>query len=87
MKEILHFTFPGSILCDTMSPVIDKIVSNYPDIHYIRVDTSEGSPIFEYYKKKYPGLSAPSFLGIVDGKVHDGHIGPATEMILLSLVD
>lgn len=85
MKELIHFTLPGSTICEEMTPIIDKLIINNPDVHYIKVDVSSDSSIYEFYNKKYPMPICPSFLGIVDGKVQDGHVGMASELILESL--
>jgi hypothetical protein len=87
MKELIHFTLPGSTICNEMIPIIDKLISNHPEIHYVKVDVSSDSGIYEFYNKKYPMPICPSFLGLVDGKVQDGHIGLASELILASLVN
>jgi thiol-disulfide isomerase/thioredoxin len=87
MKELIHFTLPGSTVCEEMIPIIDKLIKSNPDIHYIKVDVSNDSAIYEFYNRKYPMPVCPSFLGIVNGKVQDGHIGLASGLILESLVN
>ena len=69
-----------------MEPTIKKLVKENPDIKYVRIDVSKETELFEYYNNKYPINYCPAFIGIVDGKVQDGHIGQATQLILESLV-
>tara|TARA_B110000483_G_C18162797_1_gene529986 strand:+ start:1478 stop:1744 length:267 start_codon:yes stop_codon:yes gene_type:complete len=85
-KELIHFTQPNSEVCAAMEPTIKKLVKENPDIKYVRIDVSKETELFEYYNNKYPINYCPAFIGIVDGKVQDGHIGQATQLILESLV-
>ena len=85
-KELIHFTQPNSEVCAAMEPVIKKLVKDNPDITYVKIDVSQDKELYEYYYKKYPINYCPAFLGIVDGKVQDGHVGEATQLILESLV-
>jgi thiol-disulfide isomerase/thioredoxin len=85
-KELIHFTQPDSEVCAAMEPIINKLVKENPDIKYVRIDVSKETELFEYYNSKYPINYCPAFIGIVDGKVQDGHIGQATQLILESLV-
>lgn len=87
VKELVHFTMPNSTVCASMEPIIKKVIKDNPDITYVRVDVTAERELYEYYSKKYPINYCPSFLGIVDGVVQDGHVGEATEMILESLVN
>lgn len=86
-KEIVHFTLPNSTVCESMEPIIRKLLKNNPDIKYTKIDVSVEKALYEYYARKYPLNYCPAFLGIVDGIVQDGHVGEATEMILESLVN
>jgi hypothetical protein len=85
-KELIHFTQPNSEVCAGMELVIKKLIKDNPDITYVRIDVTQDHELFEYYAKKYPINYCPSFLGLVDGKVQDGHVGEATQLILESLV-
>lgn len=85
VKELIHFTMPNSTVCESMEPVIKKLMARNPDLHYVRIDVTVEHELYDYYSRKYPINYCPSFLGIVDGKVQDGHVGEATELILESL--
>jgi thiol-disulfide isomerase/thioredoxin len=87
MKEIIHFTMAGSTVCKEMQPIIDKLIQDNPDIKYTTIDVFEDDKLYLYYSKKYSMNTCPSFLGLVDGKVMDGHVGSATQLILESLVN
>lgn len=86
MKEIIHFTAKSSTDCIDMLPEIKKFLTNNPAIIYSKIDIDLDANIYDFYSKKYPGLSVPSFIGLVDGLVQDGHVGKATSLILESLV-
>lgn len=87
MKEIIHFTMAGSTVCEEMRPIINKLIQNNPDIKYTVIDVLEDDKIYKYYAKQYSMTMCPSFIGLVDGKVMDGHVGSATQLILESLVN
>ena len=87
MKELVHFTLPDSTVCDQMEGVIKDLLSNRSDILYTKINVQEDSRLYDFYSKKYSMPICPSFIGIVDGKVIDGHIGYASRMILESLVN
>lgn len=88
MKELLHFTHYGSAGCISMLPVIEKLLLDNPEIIYTKIDVSEDPATYEYYSRAY-ALPAvfPAFIGLVDNKLQDGHIGTATQLILESLVN
>jgi hypothetical protein len=86
MKELIHFTLPESTVCKEMSSTIDSFIKHNPEILYTKIDVSSDSALYEFYSKRYEISTCPAFLGLVDGKVHDGHCGKATELILESLV-
>jgi len=88
MKELLHITHPDSTGCKQMEEVINKLITENPEIKYSKVSSEEDPQLYGYYIKKY-GLPTifPIFLGLVDGLMQDGHIGTAPELILESLVN
>lgn len=69
-----------------MAPEIQKFLSNNPDVKYTKILVDQDDKLYSFYNKKYNMPVCPSFLGLVDGKVQDGHVGYATEMVLSSLV-
>tara|TARA_B110000503_G_scaffold24933_1_gene39267 strand:+ start:1649 stop:1915 length:267 start_codon:yes stop_codon:yes gene_type:complete len=86
LKELIHFTQPNSEACDAMEPIIKKLIKENPEIKYTKIDVSVDVTMFEYYASKYPINYCPAFLGLVDGKVQDGHVGATSQMVLESLV-
>lgn len=88
VKELVHFTAEWCQPCKNMIPVIDEFVAENPDIKYVKIDVDKdfGSELFKYYNDKYQVMSVPTFLGIVDGEVVDGHIGVASKFMLKSLL-
>lgn len=87
MKELIHFTMTGSTVCQDMIPIINNLVKNNPDIIYSKINVDEDHSLYDFYSIKYDLSTCPVFLGIVDGKLQDGHIGSASVLILESLVN
>jgi thiol-disulfide isomerase/thioredoxin len=87
MKEIVHFTTTNSAICDQMKPAIEKLLSQCPDINYTKINVDEDAALFNFYSSKYALPYFPAFLGLVDGKVQDGHLGFASSLILEALVN
>jgi hypothetical protein len=87
MKEIVHFTKANSTVCETMIPIINKLIAENPDIIYTKVDVDEDQGLYGFYSKKYDMPIFPAFLGLVDGKLHQAHLGYASSLILESLVN
>lgn len=86
MKELVHFTAKWCNPCRQMEPIIKEFIQDNPDIKYTKVDVDIDRPIFDYYNNKYKILSVPTFLGLVDGEVIDGHVGVASKFVLKSLL-
>ena len=87
MKELLHFTRSESPACKEMEPIINKLIANNPDIHYTKINVDEDSKLYTFYSKSYDLSICPAFVGLVDGKVQDGHLGYAPLLVLESLVN
>jgi thioredoxin 1 len=86
VKELVHFTAEWCVPCKQMEPIISEFIEENPDIKYTKVDVDKDKGLFEYYNNKYKVLSVPTFLGMVDGVVIDGHIGATSKFILKSLL-
>lgn len=86
MKELIHFTADWCQPCKKMEPVIDEFILENQDIKYTKINVEIDKQMFEYYLKQYPIMSVPTFLGMRDGKVIDGHVGIASKFILKSLL-
>jgi len=87
MKEIVHFTRENSTVCKAMTPIINKLIEENPDIKYTKVNVDEDQGIYGFYSKKYDMPVFPAFLGLVDGKLHQAHLGHASSLVLESLVN
>lgn len=87
MKELLHFTHPDSIVCKQMTDIIQKTINENPEIIYNRIDVIDDPVTYEYYARmnSLPPIF-PIFLGIREGKLQDGHVGVATQMVLEALL-
>lgn len=77
----------GSTVCQEMEPIINNLIANNSDIKYVKVNVDEDRLLYDFYSIKYDLSLCPVFLGIVDGKLQDGHIGSASTLILESLVN
>lgn len=86
MKELIHFTADWCQPCKNMEPVIAEFIEENPDIKYSKINIEKDTEIFEYYLKQYNIMSVPTFLGMKDGKLMDGHVGVASKFVLKSLL-
>lgn len=86
VKELVHFTAKWCQPCRAMEPIIAEFVNENPDIKYVKVDVDEDKKLFDFYHKQYSVMSVPTFLGMVDGKVIDGHVGATNKFVLKSLL-
>lgn len=69
-----------------MMPTIDEIARENPDIKVVKINVEEDSATASYYYKQYEINAVPATIGLIDGKVIDGHIGIASKFMVLSLV-
>jgi thioredoxin 1 len=81
MKEFMHFTAEWCNPCKQMKPVIDKFISDNPDIEYILIDVDSQVGLVEEYEIK----TVPTFISKVDGVIHDRISGVASEFKLQSM--
>ena len=77
----------GSTVCEDMKPVIAKMLAENPDIQYTKINVDEDASLYKFYSSKYSLTHCPAFLGLVDGKVQDGHMGFAPSLVLEALVN
>lgn len=81
MQQLLHFTATWCQPCKQMEPLIEKLVSENPNINYEKIDVSdEFDPAVEYSVK-----GVPTFIALKNGKEVARHTGVATEEKLLNL--
>ena len=57
--------------CKMLTPVIEKMSSNYPDISFVKIDVDECPNI----SKEYGIMSVPTLLKFIDGNLVDKKIG------------
>ena len=77
----MHFTAEWCNPCKQMKPVIDKFISDNPDIEYILIDVDSQVGLVEEYEIK----TVPTFISKVDGVIHDRISGVASEFKLQSM--
>ena len=83
MKDLLHFTASWCQPCKSMEPLIEKLVSENPDISYNKIDLSD-----EFDEAvEYGVRGVPTFIALKDGVEIKRHTGVATNEKLLSLFD
>jgi thiol-disulfide isomerase/thioredoxin len=81
MKEFIHFTADWCNPCKNMKPVIEKFISENPDIDYTVVDVDTQTDLVN----KYQVQTIPTFISKIDGKIHDRISGVASEFKLKSM--
>jgi hypothetical protein len=86
MKELIHLAYSEEDV-KLMGPEIEKFIENNPDASYSQITLQDDPGLFHYYATQYIFPQYPVFLGFVDGRLQDGHIGYGTEMVLSSLIN
>ena len=81
MKEFLHFTADWCNPCKQMKPVIDKFISENPDIEYRVINVDNEFDITSMYEVQ----TIPTFISKIDGNIHDRVSGVASEFKLKSM--
>lgn len=81
MKQFIHFTADWCNPCKQMKPIIDKFISDNPDIEYILIDVDNQIDLVEQYEIK----TVPTFISKIDGTIHDRISGLASEFKLKSM--
>lgn len=80
MKELIHFSASWCQPCKQMQPILDKFLSDNPDINYIKYDADKNVSVFQ----EHGVTGVPAFIAKVDGK-EAFHKGTATEDKLSAL--
>ena len=86
MKELIFFWRPGCPHSTSMIKTIDEISLEFPEIKVTKINVNDKDPIVEHYYKAHSLNSVPATLGMVDGKLIDGHVGVASKLMTLSLL-
>lgn len=87
MKELIYFWGDHSDYSLSMIKTLDKIRQEHPEIHVSMVDVNNDEATARYYFNKYHMVGVPATIGLIDGQLIDGHYGPGSEFVLLSLVN
>jgi len=82
MRELVHFSAVWCQPCKQMQPVLDKFLSDNPDIIYTKYDADKDVSVFQ----EHAITGVPAFIAIVDGK-EVFHKGILTEGKLANLLD
>ena len=81
MKEFLHFTADWCNPCKKMAPVIEKFINDNPDIKYVKIDVDKEIDLVSEYRIQ----SVPTFIALVDGKIHNMLGGVKPESVIRSI--
>jgi len=81
MKEFLHFTAIWCNPCKMMAPIIERFISENPDIKYTKIDTDD-QPLLV---NEYAIQSIPTFIAVVDGEIHNRLSGIKRESDIKSI--
>jgi len=80
MKELIHFSASWCQPCKQMQPVLDKFLSDNPDIIYTKYDADKDVSVF--LENRITGV--PAFIAKINGQ-ETFHKGIATEGKLTTL--
>jgi thioredoxin-like negative regulator of GroEL len=86
MKELVFFWRPGCEYCTKMIGVIDEIALEHPEIHVTKLNVEEKTPMVNHYYKLYDINAVPATIGLIDGKLIDGHVGLTSKFMAMSLL-
>jgi thioredoxin 1 len=83
MKNLMHFTADWCVPCKQMKPIIEEFRFTNKDINYhnINIDLPENQELI----KDFGVMGVPTFISLVDNKVHDRHTGLASKFKIESL--
>lgn len=79
----MHFTATWCVPCRQMKPIIEEFRFSNKDVEYhsIDVDLPENKELV----KDFEVMGVPTFISLVDNKVHDRHTGIANKFKIESL--
>ncbi|CAB4242271.1 TrxA Thiol-disulfide isomerase and thioredoxins [uncultured Caudovirales phage] len=76
MQKLIHFTAAWCQPCKAMAPMIDKFVSEHPDIEYVKydIDLPESGDAIEEFGVR----GVPTFVVLENEEIKNRHTGSAT---------
>ena len=80
---VIDFTAPWCGPCKMLSPIIDKIAENNPDIIVAKVDIDQSPAI----TLRYNVMSIPTILIFKDGEPKEQTVGVVSEKVIMQKVD
>ena len=81
--SVIDFWAPWCGPCKMMTPVVDKIAANNPDLKVGKVDIDESSQIAQ----KYNVMSIPTIIIFKDGEPVDQTVGVVNEKALMTKIN
>lgn len=78
MRKFIYFSAPGSGLCQTFGPVMDKVAEKYP---VDKVNVDEKPELAEHYNVK----KVPTTLLVDDNNEVTRHVGVASEDTIIEM--
>jgi thioredoxin 1 len=76
MKELIHFTAEWCQPCKAMAPMIDKFVTDNPDIKYTKIDIDSADAVAPLEEFVVRGV--PTFVILENNEIKSRHTGSAT---------
>ena len=75
-REMLHFMAPWCQPCYASKPIVEKYLQKNPDIIHTEINIEDEEKMKEW---EHLNISAiPSFVGLINDRVHRGHWGVPT---------
>lgn len=76
MQKLIHFTATWCQPCKAMAPMIDKFVTDNPEIEYAKIDIDAPDAVTAI--EEYDVSGVPTFIIFEDEEIKSRHTGSAT---------
>ena len=80
--KLIKFYTDSCIPCKMMKPIVDKLISNHPEVEYQEINCTEGVP--DEWAQEI--RSVPTIIIIKDGRPNEKIIGAKTYEYLENLI-
>ena len=87
MIEVKKFWREGCGPCVTLTPVMEKVMSEYPNIKFTNINTNEDQQSGGEEITKYGVRSVPTVILLKDGEVVDKFVGMKSESDIREFLD
>lgn len=76
VNSVIEITTPTCSVCKMIKPMVEKVMSSYPDVNFNVYDHEDRAVAF--HLKEYNIKSVPVFFFIKEDNIFDVHFGPIT---------